>query len=144
MPLVDVLEMFSNAQAITAAAASTSYKDLSLARDIGIGQELFVQVTVDTAFTDSGSNSTLSVDIQYDSSTTFTPDDTQLGIIIPALAAAGSTYYFRVNPMKATMYRYMQLYYTPNNGDLSAGAVSAYLVMSVQKNVSYPNAITIS
>ena len=136
--------IFSDAQALTAAAASTNYVDLSVARDIGTGQSLYVFVSVDVALTDAGSNSTVSVDLYYDSTTTFTPDDTQRMFIIPATAAAGSLYFARINPILVTNYRYAELYYTMNNGDLTTGTVTAGIVMGVQKNFSYPDGITIS
>ena len=55
----DALTFFSDAQAITAAAASTSYVDLSIARGLADGTPLYVAISVDVAFTDGASNSTL-------------------------------------------------------------------------------------
>lgn len=136
--------LFSDAQAITAAAASTNLVDLSAARDIGTGAALYVVVTVDTAFTDSGSDSTLTVDLYGDSTTSFTPDGTQRLFIIPALAAAGSVYVARISPDFAANYRYVELYYTPNNGNLSAGAVTAFITDCPQKWAAYADGLTIS
>ncbi len=136
--------LFSDAQAVTAAAASTNVVDLGSARNIGVGEGLYVVVTVDTAFTDSGSNSTLTVALQGDSSDSFSPDGSQQLFIIPALAAAGAKYIARISPDYASNYRYMQLYYTPNNGDLSAGAVTAFITHNVDAYSSYADGITIS
>lgn len=140
----DAQNLFSDAQAITAAAASTNYIDLGSARNIGVGQDLFVVVTIDTTFADSGSDSTLSVYLYGDSSTSFTPDGSQLLFIIPALAAAGNRYVARVSPDFASNYRYIELYYSPNNGNLSAGAVTSFLCLNPDGYTSYPKGYTIS
>lgn len=142
--IFDAQNLFSDAQAITAAAGSTNIIDLGAARNIGVGENLFIVVTIDTAFTDSGSNSTLSVDLEGDSTDTFTPDGTQPLFIIPALAAAGGVYIGRIIPDFAAQYRYIRLKFTPNNGDLSTGALTAFIAKDVQKYVSYADGITIS
>ena len=61
---VDALLLFSDAQAITAAAASTSYIDFGAVRDMGTGEDLYVVVTCDVAMTDGSSDSTLAVAIE--------------------------------------------------------------------------------
>lgn len=142
--ILDAQLQFSAAQAITAAAISTNIVDLGAARDIGTGESLYVMVNVNVALTDSGSDSTLSVALYGDSTTTITPDGTQQLFIIPALAAAGSVYFARISPDFAANYRYIGLYYTPNNGNLTTGSVSAYIVKDIQKYVSYADGITIS
>lgn len=140
----DAQNLFSDAQAITAAAASTNIIDLASARNIGVGENLYVVVTVDTTFADTGSNSTLTVALEGDSSTSFTPDGSQTLFTIPALAAAGNKYIARINPDFASNYRYIRVYYTPNNGDLSAGAVTAFIAHGIDAYTSYPKGYTIS
>jgi len=144
----DALLLFSDAQAITATAASTSSIDLSVARDIGVGEELYLVVTVDTAFTDSGSDSTVTVDIEYDTSTTFTPDQTQRVGVFGALTAAGSKLIARIQPNQNATYplglRYAQLKYTVANGNLTTGAVTAQIVKNIDAYASYPKGYTIS
>jgi hypothetical protein len=142
--IVDAQLQFSAAQAITAAAASTNYIDVGIARNVGVGENLFIVVTVDTAFTDASSDSTLTVALEGDSTTTFTPDGSQTLFTIPALAAAGAMYIARINPDFAANYRYMQLKYTPNNGNLTTGAVTANIVKDVQKYTSYAKGYSIS
>lgn len=142
---VDALLYFSNAQAITAAAASTSHIDLGAVRDIGTGQDLYLVTVVDVAFTDSGSNSTLTVSLYGDSTTTFTPDGSTVAYTIPATAAAGTIYIHKLDPSAAALqYRYLTVYYTPNNGDLTTGTVTTFITTDVQKYVSYADGITIS
>lgn len=140
----DAQNLFSDAQAITAAAASTNIIDLGVARNIGVGQNLFVVVTIDTTLADTGSNSTLTVALEGDSTTSFTPDGTQQLFIIPALAAAGNKYVARISPDYASNYRYIRLYYTPNNGDLSAGAVTAFICNDPDNYTTYAKGYTIS
>lgn len=142
--IFDAQNLFSDAQAITAAVASTNYIDLSQARNIGVGQNLYVVTIVDTAFTDASSNSTLAVALEGDSTTTFTPDGTQALYTIPALAAAGSRYVGRISPDFASNYRYIQLKYTPANGDLSTGAVTSFICLNPDGYTSYPKGYVIS
>lgn len=141
---VDKLALFSDAQAVTAAAASTDYMDLGAARNIGVGEDLYVFVTVDVALTDSGSDSTVTVALEGDSTTTFTPDGSQTLFTIPALAAAGQKYYAKISPDFASNYRYIQLRYTPNNGNLTTGSFTAGLVVGIDKVTNFPKGYTIS
>ena len=142
---VDNALLFSDVQVITAAAASTNYMDAQAVRDLGTGQDLYLVVTVDTAFTDSGSDSTLSVSIYGDSATTFTPDASDIVITVPAVSAAGTVCVAKLNPGLASLqYRYIELYYTPNGSDLTAGAVTAFITTDVQKYKAYANNYTIT
>jgi len=140
----DAMLLFSDAQAVTAAAASTNVVDLSVARNIGVGQELYVVVTVDVAMTDGSSDSTLTVDLYGDSTTSFTPDATQRLFIIPALSAAGAKFIARINPDFAANYRYLELYYTPNNGNLTTGSFTAFITHNVDAFTAYAKGYTIS
>lgn len=140
--LVDKKLTFSDAQAITAAAASTDVLDFSEARDLGVGEPLYIVVLVDTAFTDSGSNSTLSVALETDSSESFTPDATRTLFTFPALSAAGTVKISRIGPDDINQ-RYCRLYYTPNNGDLTTGAVTAFITHDIQAWKAYADNITI-
>jgi len=141
---VDALLLFSDAQAITAAAGSTNTVDLGAVRNLGAGEPLYVVCTVDVAFTDSGSDSTLTVALEGDSTDSFTPDGTDTLFTIPALAAAGNVYIARISPDFASNYRYLRLKYTPNNGNLSTGSLTAFITHDVQKYSSYADGITIS
>lgn len=142
---LDNQNLFSDAQAITAAAASTSTIDLGAVRDIGTGEPLYVAINVDVAFTDSGSDSTLTVALEGDSSESFTPDGTcDLGVI-PALSAIGDKFFFRLDPGATPLqYRYIRLKYTPNNGNLTTGSVTAALVHNIEKWKAYAKGYTIS
>ncbi len=142
--LTDAFLLFSDAQTVTAAAASTSYVDLGAARNIGVGEPLYVVVTVDEALTDGSSNSTVPVYLYGDSSTTFTPDGSQLLFTIPALAAAGQKYVALISPDFASNYRYAELYYDVQNGNLSTGKFTASIVVGADNYNAYANGYTIS
>ena len=141
--IMDAQLLFSDAQAVTAAAASTNYINFSAVRDIGVGEPLYVVVTVDVAMADTGSNSTLAVALETDSTSTFTPDATRTLFTFSALSAAGTTKIARLGPDDINL-QYAQLRYTPANGDLSAGSFTAFITHDVQKYTSYADAITIS
>src|SRR3990172_8777134 len=107
--LIDSQALFSDAQAVTAAANATNYYDLTVARDIAMGRPLKVWVNVDVAMTDASSNSTLSVTAYYDTTTTFTPDASQLLFIIPAVQAAGTIFEAYLSAHLSTLYRYLTI-----------------------------------
>lgn len=142
---VDAQLLFSDAQAVTAAAASTNYVDLGAVRDIGTGQDLYVVVVCDVAMTDSGSDSTLDVILYGDSTTTFTPDASQTLFTFPAVSAAGTVKIAKLDPSSAPLqYRYIELYYSPNNGNLSTGSFTAFITHNIDQYTSYADGITIS
>ena len=142
---VDAQNLFSDAQAVTAAAGSTNTLDLGAVRDIGTGTPLFLVIVVDVAMTDSGSDSTVTVAIEGDTTTTFTPDGTANVLTIPAISAAGTQFIVPLAPGLAPLqYRYIRLLYTPNGSDLTAGTFTAFLTHNIQKYTSYADGITIS
>lgn len=142
---VDALLLFSNAQAVTAAAASTNYVDLGAVRDIGTGQPLYVVSCCTVAMTDSGSDSQLDVILYADSTSTFTPDAQQTLFQFPATSAAGTILISALDPVSAPLqYRYIQLYYSPLNGNLSAGTFTSFMTHNVDRFKAYADNITIS
>lgn len=134
---------FSNAQAVTAAAASTNLIDFGAVRDMGVGQDLYVVVVCTTTMADTGSDSTLAVALEGDSTTTVTPDYTRTLFTFSAVSAAGTVKIAKLSPGDLNL-RYAQLKYTPAGGDLSAGAFSAYLTTSIQQYASYADNLVIS
>lgn len=143
--ILDAQLQFSDSQAVTAAAASTNYVDLGVARDIGTGESLYVVVVCEVAMTDASSDSTLDVILYGDSTTTFTPDAQQTLFTFPAASAAGTVKIAKLDPGSAPLaYQYIELYYSPTNGNLSTGTFSAYLTTNIDKYTSYADAITIS
>lgn len=131
---------FSSAQAVTATADSQNVIDSSVARDLGVGDDLYVMATVTTAFTDTGSDSGLTLALVTDDNSTLSSDNVlqTLGTI-PALAAAGATYFFKISPAFVNAFeRYLGLTYTPTNGNLTTGAITAGIVNGIQRNKMYP------
>lgn len=141
---VDAQNLFSDAQAITATAASTNLIDFGSVRDIGVGRELYLIIIVDTAFTDSGSDSTIAVTIETDDNTGFSSASTIQTIgTFAALSAAGTRLVARLQP-DAGWERYVRLKYTTANGDLSTGALTAFLALDLQAFTAYPIGYTVS
>ena len=140
---VDALLLFSDAQAITATAASTSHVDFGSVRDVGAGEDLYVVVSCDVAMTDASSDSTVAVSIEGDSTTTFTPDFTRTLFTFSALSAAGTIKYAKLGPGDVNL-RYLQLMYTVAGGNLTTGSFTAFMTNNIDKYVSYADNITIS
>lgn len=136
---LDKQSLFSDAQAITATAASTNYIDLGAAgtpagsavaipRDLGKGNPLPLLVNVDEAFNNLTS---LTIDLQVDDDEAFGSAKTVQSITIAAadLAATGRVEAFDYVPAGADE-RYMRLNYTvtgvaPTTGKITAGFVAA-------------------
>lgn len=137
---------FSSEQAVTAAAASTNIVDLGSARDIGVGEELYIRIGVTTTLDDSGDDSTLTVTLETDDNEAFASASTVATLVtIPATAAAGTEYFVKLPIELAQAYQqYIRLYYAPANGNLSAGAVDANIVKDIQKYTDYPSGYSIS
>lgn len=141
--IVDKNLQFSDAQAVTAAAASDSVIDFGSARDMGTGEDLYVVVECTVAMTDSGSDSTLDVALEGDSTTSFTPDSTRTLFQFPALSAIGTIKMAKLGPDDANL-QYARLKYTPNNGSLTTGSFTAYLTNNVQRWNAYADKLVIS
>ena len=129
-------------QSITTTAYSTNVVDLSLARDIGEGEELYVQFTVGTAFTAAGS-ATLTPTIVVSSADTLATSPITIGTsgtIAVSSLIAGYTFVIRLNPQlfgSATTVsslgaRYLGAYYTVATGPMTAGTITADIVTDIQ------------
>ena len=141
---LDAHNLFSDAQAITASAASTNIIDLGAIRDLGVGENLYVVVQFDVAFTDASSNSTVVPTVETDDNASFSSATTGMTLgTFAALTAAGTKLVARLQPGKVNE-RYMRVYYTVANGDLTTGSFTAYLTKDVQAYTSYADAVTIS
>lgn len=143
--IMDAELKFSDAQAVTAAAASTNIVDLGAVRNIGDGEELFIVVQVHTTLGDGGSNTSTTVALQGDSSDSFSPDGTVDIASFPQAAAAGTVRIYRLSPGAAPLqYRYIRLYYTPNGANLTSGKFDAFITKNVDRFVAYADNVTIS
>ena len=128
-------------QAVTATANSTNVVDLSLARDIGEGESLYVQFTVGTAFTAAGS-ATLTPTVVVSAADTLTTPTTigSGGTIAVASLIAGFTFVVRLNPqlfgstttVSSLGLRYLGAIYTVATGPMTAGTITADIVTEIQ------------
>ena len=121
-------------QAVTATANSTNVVDLSLARDVGEGEDLYVQFTVGTAFTAAGS-ATLTPTIVVSAADSLTTPTTiaTAGTIAVATLVAGYSFAVRLNPQIASLgLRYLGAIYTVATGPMTAGTITADIVTEIQ------------
>ncbi len=142
---LDAQLLFSDAQAITAAAGSTNVIDTgplygsNLGRNLGIGRAKFVFASVDVAFTDAGSDSSLAVTLETDADVAFGSPATLTTLFTFAALSAAGTVLFSPLPIAsdATPYeRYLRLKYTPANGNLTTGSITAGIVNGISQYVS--------
>jgi len=121
-------------QAVTATANSTNVVDLSLARDVGEGEDLYVQFTVGTAFT-AGGSATLTPTIVVSAADSLTTPTTiaTAGTIAVATLVAGYSFAVRLNPQIASLgLRYLGAIYTVATGPMTAGTITADIVTEIQ------------
>lgn len=126
------LGVFSDAQGITAAAASTDYLDLATTRQqIGVGVPIYLCIRTNIAPTDPGD--TISIELQNDGDSAFgTPTywmvlcgaaGAELTVTDARLATAGAWIYRGPLPYECSE-RYLRLYYnnTTSNGTITLDA----------------------
>jgi len=130
--ITDKLLRVSDAQAVTTTAVSTDTVDLSVARDMGEGQDLFMNFAVTEAFAGGTStnfeviiadNAALSSNVEVIGAS---------GAIVTASLPLGTNVAVRLNPLIGSLgKRYLGARYTVS-GTNSAGKVTADIVMDVQ------------
>ena len=128
-------------QAVTVTANSTNVIDLSLARDVGEGEDLYVSFSVGTAFTAAGA-ATLTPTVVVSAADTLTTPTTlgTGGTIAVASLVAGYTFVIRVNPQlfyssttnSSLGLRYLGVIYTVATGPMTAGTITADVVTNIQ------------
>jgi len=128
-------------QAVTATANSTNVVDLSLARDIGEGDDVYVSFSVGSAFTAAGA-ATLTPTVVVSAADTLTTPTTlgTGGTIAVASLVAGYTFVIRVNPQlfyssttnSSLGLRYLGVIYTVATGPMTAGTITADVVLDIQ------------
>lgn len=148
MPMTDALLQLSSAQAVTATAVSTNTIDLSLARDVGAGNDLFAVFNVDTAAEASGSATvtfevitSASADL---SSPTVIASTGEIGKA--SLTAARAPITVPIPPhVTEKGQRYLGVRYTVATGPLTAGAFSATVTTSqVHGQKNYASGFTVA
>jgi hypothetical protein len=141
---LDAHNLYSDEQAVTAAAASTNLIDHGQARKMGTGKPLYIVLVVDVAMTDAGSDSTVAVTLETDDNESFTSaTSVQTLFTIPATSAIGTRLVASVDPGILNE-QYSRLYYTPANGNLTTGSFTAAIVTNIEDITHYPKGYTIS
>ncbi|EAN4946461.1 hypothetical protein BVD23_12110 [Salmonella enterica] len=137
--ILDKLLMFSEAQAVTASAASTDVIDLGpidgTRRDIGVGYPLEFWAMMNATATADGA-ATVNVQLQT------SPDNSTWTTIYDsgALALAALTAGKRVASVKVPsgVLRYLRVNYSVGTGPLTAGAFTSGINLDVDANTPYP------
>lgn len=136
--------LMSNAQAITATAASTDVIDLgatntvfgaatALVRDIGRGYEIPLRVQVVTAFNNLTS---LSVSVQVDDSSSFSsPKTVQISQAIPLASLIAGYVFEEVALIPGVNERYMRLNYTVVGTAPTLGAITGGITLANQRSL---------
>ncbi|MGJ5032272.1 Bbp16 family capsid cement protein [Bradyrhizobium sp. HKCCYLS2038] len=135
--IFDLQTLLSNAQAITASAASTNIIDLGpiapggIVRDIGKGREVPLRIQVVEAFNNLTS---LTIDIQTDDNTGFSSPATVISRTIP-LAQLTAGYVDVIEEFtRKTNERYVRLNYTVTGTAPTTGKITAGVTMGNQSN----------
>ena len=134
--IIDKYLQVSDAQTVTATAASTDFIDFGQANpNIGMDGLSKMVITVDETTAAAGAATvTFAIQDSADNSTYATVAATT-AISKTSLVAGNQI----VIPMPVTLRRYCRVYYTVATGPLTAGAFSAQIVPSIQQNTPYPD-----
>lgn len=153
--IMDKFLEFSDAQAVTSTAISANVVDTyplgngvgtNTVRDIGTGEEMTLVVITNTNCTDSGSDATLTVTLESDSTENLATSATvhfSTGAIAFAGFATAGTVLANVKLPAGSYERYLGVRYTVASGPLTAGAFDAFLVKDSQAYRSYAVGSTI-
>lgn len=134
--IIDKLLQVSDAQAVTASAASTDVIDFGQANpNSGINQITTLAITVDETATAAGA-ATVTFSVQDSADNSSFADVAVTAAIGKATLAAGAQVLI---PMPVVHRRYVRAYYTVATGPLTAGKFSAQIVTGVQANRAYPD-----
>lgn len=149
--LIDSSLQFSSSQAVTASAASDNIVDTLKARNIGVGEPLYLVVVCTEAMTDASSDSTVTPTLRTSATATAAAPAGDLNGTIntlatlptfAALSAAGTQYIIPLPP--ATYLRYLDVYYTVANGNLTTGKFTAFITHDIDANQSYAAGYSVS
>lgn len=143
--ILDTLLEFSDAQAVTATAISTNVVDLgpvtdNVLRDIGTGEEVYLVVMTETAATDTGSDATLTVTLESDSTADLATSATvhySSGALAFAAFSPAGTRLVAVRLPAGSYERYLGVRYTVAAGPLTAGTFNAFLTHDAQLYRAY-------
>lgn len=131
--MLDALLQLSSAQAVTATAVSTNVIDLSQARDIGAGADLYTVIGVDTTVTAAGAAT-----VTFDVITSASSDLSSPTVVCSSGAYAKADLVAGRAPISLCLpphplekgQRYMGVRYSVGTGPLTAGAFTAHITNS--------------
>lgn len=132
--ILDTQLSFSRAQSIAAAAGdviSTDIYDTGAAADVGIGQDLFLVISTNTAVT-SGGAATVQFILQTDDNSSFSsPREFPLtGAVALAALTANTTQYRGRLPIG--LERFIRVVYRIGTATTTAGTATAFITHDVQ------------
>lgn len=134
--IIDKLLQVSDAQAVTASAASTDVIDFGQANpNSGINQNTSLAITVDETATAAGA-ATVTFSVQDSADNSSFADVAVTAATGKAALPAGAQVLIQ---MPVVHRRYVRAYYTVATGPLTAGKFSAQIVTGVQANRAYPD-----
>ena len=132
---VDSLLQFATSQTLSGDAVSENVIDLSVARDIGVGRDLYVVVHVEAAIT-----GTLQVNVETDDNDSFSSATVKADIgSFAASAAAGAVLLYKLSP-DVMDERYVRLDFN----DATGGTVGAFMTTDVDAYTNYASGFTVS
>lgn len=139
---IDAQNLFSDAQSLTATAASTNVIDLKAERKLGTGEPMAVVIVFDVAL--AGTTPTFAAALQSDSADSFGSAATVATSPTLSAAAAGYKLVLPIPPGIATE-SYVRLYYTLGGTSPTATVTAFLTAMSmIQNDAVYADNITIS
>lgn len=128
--LFDAENMFSDDQDIGATADSTNIIDLGADRDITPGRSFPILIQVTDAFADAGSDSTLTITLETDSTAAFGSAATLY--TSSALASATLVLGYRILITPVNNEQFLKLVYTVANGAFtSPSTISAGFILDI-------------
>ena len=141
---IDAQNLFSDAQALSATAASTNVIDLGIDGNLGIGEMMAVMISVDVAADDSDADETYVVAIETDDNDAFASAAELGSLTIVRGAAAGVRKVF-ILPKSEDVERYVRLNFTLG-GTTPSVTVTAALVPAdfINATVEYASGYTVS
>lgn len=147
--IIDQRTMFCDAEEVQGTAATRlegSQIDLSVARDIGNGQTIYLVVVVTTAFT-SGGSATVNIQLASDASAAVATDGSatvhwQTGALDYTDLTLGKTFVVPL-PLEGVAYeRYLGILVVTATATTTAGSISAFLTPDPVGWKAYPEAVS--
>lgn len=133
--LIDAQLLFADNQTLGGAAVSDNIVDFRTPRDIGVGENIYLGVSVTDAIV-----GTLAVELQTDDNEAFaSATTTKVALTFPAAAPAGSILFYRISPGDVDE-RYLRLNFTGATG----GDVKAFMTKDINAFKAYAIGYTIS